>query len=156
MSHLTKYRFYIQKYPQENKSFPREDVELKFDCDYMQATGLAFDGDIKNTYEEDYAEMNGKRLHIPPPQNLRHNTTEVKMKFLFTKGDVQSRLQKLIEYCQGQKIEWHDTFRGGYATLLMTKAPSIEGENLYGESPYMVVEFTFTNIWGKTFTESQI
>lgn len=154
--HKTNYRFYIQPYSQGSITYLKEDIEQKFNCDYMRMSGIATDGDVKNTFEEDFVEMSGKKVFIPPKSDLAYSSTEVKLKLFFKGGDVKARVRQFCEAYTGQKIEWSDTFRGRYATLLMTKAPNIEAEKLYGPMPYMVVEFTFTNILGKTFSTSQI
>lgn len=156
MAHKTDYRFYIQPYPHGTTTYQKEDIEQKYDCDYMRMTGLSFDGDVKNTYEEDYSEMSGKRVFIPPKSELAFSSTECKLKLFFKGGDVKARVQQFCNDYMGQKIEWSDTFRGRYATLLMTKAPNIESEKLYGPVPIMVVEFTFTNILGYTYESSKI
>lgn len=156
MAHRTDYRFYIQLYPQGSTTYPKEDIEQKFGCDYMKFTNLIHDGEVKNTYSEEWAEQSGVRIYIPKKSELAYKSYECKLKLFFHKGDVQSRMKTFTDYIMGEKIEWSDNFRNVYATLLCTKTPNIEQERLYGDDPFIVVEYTFTNILGRTFSESQI
>lgn len=154
--HPTKYRFYAQRYPDGDTEYPKKDIEETYNCRYMKFSNLFCDGKITNMYKESYSEASGARIYIPPKSDLAFDAKDCKLKLFFKGGDVQSRVRQFIEDYRGIKIEWSDTFRKRYATLVMSEEPSIEQEKLYGSESYMVVEFTFTNVLGKTFAESQI
>lgn len=154
--HPTKYRHYITVYPKQNMTAVKKDIEMMYDCRFMSLDAALFDGDIKNIYTENYAEQTGNRMWIPEQDELTFNTMESTLKLRFMHGDVRSRARKFYEDYRGVKLEYTDTFRNRFLSLIMTKEPKIEYEKIREESSYMVVSYTFTNFLGKIFTESQI
>lgn len=150
------YHFYLQKYPQGYTSFPQEDVEAEYKCIYKQFKELVFDGDIQNVYTEKFVENNGVKTYIPSPGNLSYKDYECTLQLLFPRATCQSDSERFYKTYRGQLCEYHDTFRNKYVTLLMIKRPKIQQEKLYTGTPYQLVEFTFTNTKGTTFTTSQI
>lgn len=153
--HPTSYRFYLQKYPQGDTTFTKTDIEEAYNCRYMCFTDFAISGDVKNIYQEDYSESSAVRTYIPEQKDLAYKSYDCNLKLLFRHGDVQARVRQFTNDYMGVKVEYSDTFRNRHATLLMTKTPKIETEKLYGDT-YMVVQFTFTNILGTTYTESKL
>lgn len=150
------YNFYIRKYPQGSTTFERENIEAKYNCLYKQFKDFAFDGEIQNIYTESFAEHSGLRTFIPPKEDLAYKSYECKLQLLFKRESSQADVRNFYEAYRGQKIEYSDSFRNRYVTLLMTKQPTIQQEKLYSTTPYQLIEFTFTNILGKTFPTSQI
>lgn len=149
-------KFYMQKYPQGTTTFEQEDIEVKYKCIYKQFKDLAFDGDIQNIYTETYVEHNGTRTYIPDPDDLAFSEYECKLQMLFNRASCQTDSERFYKAYRGQLCEYSDTFRNKYATLLMIKRPTVQQERLYSETPYQLVEFTFTNVKGTTFSTSQI
>lgn len=153
---MAAYNFYIEKYP--TKSHParwgRVNIETRFNCEYSQFTEVSFNGDIKNIYTEDFAEKSGEDVYIS--DELAFKSFECKLTLLFRKSTCQNDVRSFMDYIYGNKIEYNDTFRKRYLTLLMTTKPNIKQEKLYGDEPYMLVEFTFKNILGQSFSSSQI
>ena len=150
------YNHYIQKYPIGETTFPIEDIESVYHCWYCQFTDYSSDGEIKNIYQEEYAEKSGVRLFIPAPADLTFKSDEYKLRLLFNRKTCQEDYRAFYESFRGVKCEYHDTFRKRYITILMTKKPSIVGEKIYKTTPYQLVEFTFTNVLGESFKTSQI
>lgn len=148
--------FYMQKYPQGKTTFTREDIEQKYNCVYKKFSDLIFDGDIQNIYTESYAENNGVRVYIPDPSELAHKEYECKLQLLFNRATCQEDAEKFYKAYRGQLCEYYDTFRKKYATLLMIKRPTVQQERLYSNTQYQLVEFTFTNVKGVTFSNTQI
>ncbi len=151
-----KYTHYIQKYPQGTTKFSKVDLETTYNCLYKQFKDFFFDGDCKDIYTEDYAEQSGDRIYIPEVSDLTFSSYECTLELLFKKSTCQADVRKFYEYIRGQKIEYSDNFRNRYVTLVLIKQPKIGQEVLYGDSPYMLVQFTFSNIKGQTFNASQI
>lgn len=150
------YNFYIQKYPiSDTYSFPL-DIESSYNCIYRKFENFVFDGDVSNIYIENFAERSGARVYIPDKADLAFKEYECKLQLLFKRKTCQKDLEKFYNEYVGTLVEYHDTFRNRYATLLMTKRPIIKQEKLYSNTPYQLVEFTFTNTKGTTFKESQI
>lgn len=146
------YNFYIQKYSGGSK----EDIELNYYCIYKQFKDFAFDGEVKNVYKETYTEHDGDRMYIPAQDELTYSSYECKLQLLFKRSTCQADARRFYETFVGQKVEYYDNFRGKYVTLVMTKQPTISQEKLHYPTPYQLVEFTFTNVLGRAFDESQI
>ena len=165
-----KYKFYIQKYGRKywdkNKSQYVEeakgeliDIEAQFKCKYVKFEGLSETGKVKNIYTETYAETEELRVYIP--DEVLYENTDLSLTLLFAPdsandSDVQNNERAFFEYISGHKIEYHDTFRNRYVSLLLLNKPEVVGEVLYGGSRYREVKYTFKNIYGRSFSNSQI
>ena len=95
------------------------------------------------------------------PDEVLYDNTEISLTLLFTpdtenNSDVQDNERAFFEYVSGHKIEYHDTFRNRYVSLLLLNKPEVVGEVLYGGSRYREVKYTFKNIYGRSFDKSQI
>lgn len=150
------YHFYLQKYPQGNTSFQQEDIEASYKCIYKQLKDIAHDGEVQNTYTERFVEHSGLKVYTPDPDDLAFKEYECTLQLLFDRATCQVDSERFYKTYRGQLCEYHDTFRNKFVTLLMTKRPTVQQERLYSNTPYQLVEFTFTNVKGKTFTTSQI
>ena len=164
------YNFYIQKYSRKywdkNKSqYVDEskgeliDIEAQFKCKYVKFEGLSEIGKVKNVYTETYAETEELRVYMP--DEVLYENTELSLTLLFApssnnENDVQDNERSFFEYVSGHKIEYHDTFRNRYVSLLLINKPEVVGEILYGGSRYREVKYTFKNLYGRSFAESRI
>ena len=164
------YKFYIQKYGRKywdkNKSQYVEeakgeliDIEAQFKCKYVKFEGLSETGKVKNIYTETYAETEELRMYIP--DEVLYENTEMSLTLLFAPNstndsDVQDNERAFFEYVSGHKIEYHDTFRNRYVSLLLLNKPEVVGGVLYGGSRYREVKYTFKNIYGRSFATSKI
>ena len=164
------YKFYIQKYGRKywdkNKSQYVEeakgeliDIEAQFKCKYVKFEGLSETGKVKNIYTETYAETEELRMYIP--DEVLYENTDMSLTLLFAPSsandnDVQDNERAFFEYVIGHKIEYHDTFRNRYVSLLLLNKPEVVGEVLYGGSRYREVKYTFKNIYGRSFATSKI
>ena len=151
MPHKTKYRFYIRK---DRLSDP-VDIESGYACDYLSFEGLVPAGDIQNVYEETFSEQSGARVYTPSWNDLAYKPYECKLRLLFRGSMALFLANQFHADNRGIKLEYSDTFRKVFATLLMTKKMEIEQERLYGDEPYIVAAYTFTNVKGRTFSQSQ-
>lgn len=165
-----KYNFYIQKYGRKywdkNKiQYVEEakgeliDIEAQFKCKYVKFEGLSETGKVKNIYTETYAETEELRMYIP--DEVLYDNTEMSLTLLFAPdsendSDIQDNERAFFEYVSGHKIEYHDTFRNRYVSLLLLNKPEVVSEVLYGGSRYREVKYTFKNIYGRSFAESRI
>ena len=164
------YNFYIQRYSRkrwnkETSQYDEEakgeliDIEAQFKCKYVKFEGLSETGKVKNIYTETYAETEELRMYIP--DEVLYDNTEISLTLLFAPdsendSDVQDNERAFFEYVSGHKIEYHDTFRNRYVSLLLLNKPEVVGEVLYGGSRYREVKYTFKNIYGRSFAESRI
>lgn len=164
------YKFYIQRYSRRhyNKETGKYDVEAKgeiidieeqFKCKYVKFEGLSETGKVKNIYTETYAETEELRMYIP--DEVLYDNTDMSLTLLFSPysendSDVQDNERAFFEYVSGHKIEYHDTFRNRYVSLILLNKPEVVGEVLYGGSRYREVKYTFKNIYGRSFATSKI
>ena len=164
------YKFYIQKYSRkhynkETGKYDKEDIgelidiEEHFKCKYVKFEGLSETGKVKNIYTETYAETEELRVYIP--DEVLYENTDLSLTLLFAPdsandSDVQNNERAFFEYVSGHKIEYHDTFRNRYVSLLLINKPEVVGEVLYGGSRYREVKYTFKNIYGRSFATSKI
>ena len=164
------YKFYIQRYSSkhwnketsqydEESKGERIDIEAQFKCKYVKFEGLSETGKVKNIYTETYAETEELRVYIP--DEVLYENTALSLTLLFepdstNDSDVQNNERAFFEYVSGHKIEYHDTFRNRYVSLLLINKPEVVGEVLYGGSRYREVKYTFKNIYGRSFATSKI
>ena len=164
------YKFYIQRYSRkhwnkETSQYDKEDIgelidiEEQFKCKYVKFEGLSETGKVKNIYTETYAETEELRMYIP--DEVLYDNTDMSLTLLFypyseNDSDVQDNERAFFEYVSGHKIEYHDTFRNRYVSLLLLNKPEVIGEVLYGGSRYREVKYTFKNIYGRSFAASKI
>lgn len=164
------YRFYIQRYGRkfwnkETNQYDDEargeliDIEARFKCKYVKFEGLSETGKVKNIYTETYAESEELRMYIP--DEVLYDNTEISLTLLFAPdtendSDVQDNERAFFEYVSGHKIEYHDTFRNRYVSLILLNKPEVVSEVLYGGSRYREVKYTFKNIYGRSFATSKI
>ena len=164
------YKFYIQKYSRkhynkETGKYDKEDIgelidiEEQFKCKYVKFEGLSETGKVKNIYTETYAETEELRMYIP--DEVLYENTDMSLTLLFSPysendSDVQDNERAFFEYVSGHKIEYHDTFRNRYVSLLLINKPEVIGEVLYGGSRYREVKYTFKNIYGRSFATPKI
>ena len=164
------YKFYIQKYSRkhynkETGKYDKEDIgepidiEEQFKCKYVKFEGLSETGKVKNIYTETYAETEELRMYIP--DEVLYDNTDMSLTLLFSPysendSDVQDNERAFFEYVSGHKIEYHDTCRNRYVSLLLINKPEVVGEVLYGGSRYREVKYTFKNIYGRSFATSKI
>ena len=165
-----RHKFYIQKYSRkhynkETGKYDKEDIgelidiEEQFKCKYVKFEGLSETGKVKNIYTETYAETEELRVYIP--DEVLYENTDLSLTLLFAPdsandSDVQNNERAFFEYVSGHKIEYHDTFRNRYVSLLLLNKPEVIGEVLYGGSRYREVKYTFKNIYGRSFATSKI
>lgn len=157
--HPTKYRHYIQKFPQGNTSFEKIDLEEAFKCRFQKLTN-AVQTDVKNIYTEDFAEHSGVKVFTPPVSDLAYNASEIVLCLRWRTeecGDVIYWSDKFFDYITGQKFQYNDTLTPNrYWQLIMEKAPSIETKLPNGDPRYLIMKYTLRNWAGKFFTESQL
>lgn len=151
------FKFYIQRIGIDDAPI---DVEATFHCLYVKATGISENGKAKNIYTESYPETDRMRLYIP--DEIAYDNTSIVISLLFPgypdggRMDVQDNERAFFEAVSGKKIEWHDNFRNRYVTLILIEAPKVTAETLYGGSRYRQMEYTFQNVYGRSFASSQI
>ena len=157
--HHTKYRFYIQKYPQGDTTFPMLDLEEHFNCYYKSFSGNK-PTKVVNVYEEKFAEKSGSNLWVPDVADIAYDTSDITLTLVWKSNEEYAVLedeQAFFYYVTAQKLEYHDTFRPDrYWQLCLIDAPDDGEELLHGGLQYRVVKYKFRNFGGKFYPTSQI
>lgn len=166
-----KYNFYIQRYPKtyfdsskndfvtDDGDKVRLDLEEVFKCKYVRMEGISENGKAKNIYTESYAETEELRMHIP--KDILYENTDLALTLIFlptssSEEDIQTAERNFFDFISGRKVEYVDTFRNRYVTMILVNKPEVVGEVLYGGSRYRQVKYTFKNVYGRSFDKSQI
>lgn len=158
--HSTPYRFYIQRYPEGLTKFPVVDIEEMFNCHYKAMTANN-QTEVRNFYEEEYAEKSGSRIWLPSANDeIAFKTSDLTLELLFKSNrnyEVLEDEKCFLDYITAKRFEYHDTFRPNrYWQLTFVAAPETAEEILYGDRQYRLVSFKLKNWGGKYYTESQI
>lgn len=154
------YRFYLQRYPEGDTTYPVIDIEAFFNCYYQSMTNNGQTA-VKNYYEESWVEHNGSRLWLPKTSDdIAFDTSELTLSLLFKSNEnyeVLSDEKRFLEYITAKRFEYHDTFRPNrYWQLTFVAAPETKQEILYGNRQYRLVSFNLKNWGGKYYTSSQL
>lgn len=164
------YKFYISRqahrfWHESTKEFVTEeadepkDIEKEFGCKYVKLEGVNEYGKAKNIYTESYAETEELRVYVP--EKVLYENTDISLTLVFpcvsknNRLDVTTNERIFFEYVSGRCVEWYDTFRERYLTLLLINKPEVVGEVLYGDMRYREIKYTFKNIYGRSFEHSK-
>jgi hypothetical protein len=160
------YNFYIRPYNNEEDGLTLNayDLEHDFGAKYVSFTGLTESGAIKNIYIEDFAETTESAMYIPEQKDLAHESTTAALTLLWTADSISGTIAESVSeaenafynFIKGRMIEYSDTFRKRFYELILIDAPKMVAERLYGGQQYREVTYTFKNIYGTSFAESQI
>ena len=146
------YKFYIQKATKTGS--PDGDainIEKHFNgLHYLSCKGLEAKGAIKNTYKESFPESNGVKSYHPSDSGneVTHKETTVTLTLLFDGYDgLRDTYNEFYNLVKSSRIFFWDTARHKKAFLMLENenAPSAD---VIKNTPYIKVDFIFTNLWG--------
>ncbi|MBO8472537.1 MAG: hypothetical protein IAB81_02775 [Bacteroidetes bacterium] len=149
------YHYYMQRYgTADDASQPVMDLETDFaGLAYIESTGLSSKGAPKNIYIEDYAESNESRVYVP--ETVCRESTEIKLKLGFGGASRRDTFDSFYDYVSQGKVKYWDTLRNRVAYMILNSAVEPSDDVVLGVQPYIIAEFTFTNLFGNTFPDSQ-
>lgn len=154
--HPTKYRHYIQKFPQCETTFQKIDIEEQFECRFVEMSG-ADAMSVKNVYTEDYNDHDGSRTWVGDTPVYKGGDVSITLRWRSDEcGDVMAKSDAFFEYISGKKLEYSDTFRGKYFKLMCIAEPTVKAENLKSAVKYRFITYKFINFGGKPYKSSQI
>jgi hypothetical protein len=114
---------------------------------YMKCEGLEDLGKPKNIYTETYADADYLRVHLP--ENVKREATTIKFTFAFAGENRTSVYGLFNEYITNAKIQYYDTARYKEAYMINIESSAPKDDIYIGSTPYMTVEYTFKNLYGK-------
>lgn len=142
------YKFYMSRYDKAQNNW-EDAVELteKFKgLIYCQCEGISDKGKIKNVYTESFAESDVLRVYLP--EKVTRESTDIKLTVVFHGTDRRDVYDSFVEFISGKIIKYWDTVRNREIEMIQTEKISVDEDIIYGSSPYISVEFPFTNIKG--------
>lgn len=142
------YKFYMSRYDKASESW-EEEVELteKFKgLIYCQCEGIMDFGAIKNLYTEEYAEADTLRVYLP--ENPKREATDIKLTVVFNGQNRRDVFDSFVEYITGKQLKYWDNVRNREVEMIQSEKISVDEDIIYGSSPYIAVEFAFTNVKG--------
>lgn len=146
------YKFYMQECDSKGNILsgaPLKDLEVDFEgMRYSKADGLDKIGKPR-IYTESFADSNRLRVHIP--EKLTNEATTVKFTFFFTGENRRSVYDSFVEYVRKGFKVYHDTARKKYLYFCINTEITPATEEWYGSTPYLELQLTAQNIFGRTF-----
>lgn len=143
--------FYIRRYGKDEQQV---DIEKEFHCIYSSLKNSQEWGAVKNVYTESYPGEDGVQVYVP--ETPAFEAVDCELTLLFQSSTAMDDEQKFMEFVQGKRFEWYDTFRKRYIEFYSAEQPTLVSEKLYaGKGSYREVKYKFKNFMGRTYTESQ-
>lgn len=148
------YNFYMQECDSkgtllENSSqIDLENHEQFVGLKYCRADGLNKIGKPR-IYTESFADSDRLRVHIP--ESLTNEPTTVKFTFYFTGSSRYDSYDNFIEYVRKGFKRYYDTARNKYLYFFVNSDIAPAEEKWHGSTPYLELQLTVQNIFGKTF-----
>lgn len=146
------YSFYMQEC--DNKGHilagtKGKNLEVDFQgLKYRRAEGLDMIGKPR-IYTEKFADSDRMRVHIP--NEITNEPTTVKFSFVFVGDDRQKTYHDFLEYVRKGCHRYYDTCRNKYLYFFVDSELKPAEEMLYGSIPYLKLDITVQNIFGRTF-----
>ena len=147
-------RFYMVECDNKGKVLPdaiEKDLEKDFDgMLYSKAEGLDSVGKPR-TYSEKYNDSDRLRVYLPA--DITHDATTVEFTFFFTGESKQAVYHEFLSYIGKGFHRYYDNFRKKYLYFFVNSEVKPAEEKHFGSTPYLKLDLTVQNIFGKTFDE---
>ena len=117
---------------------------------YSKAAGLDAVGKPR-TYSEKYSDSDRLRVYLPA--DIKHDATTIEFTFFFTGEGKQKVYHDFLTYvCEGFH-RYYDNFRKKYLYFFVNSEVKPAEEKHFGSTPYLKLDLTVQNIFGRTFDE---
>lgn len=155
----TDYKFYMSRElinPSSLDRYWEDDTDLESyfkGLRYVKCDGLSKYGKPKNIYTENYADDEELRVYLPRPEEVLRENTDIEFTFAFADSSDKDRRKvydDFVDWITGYKIKYHDTCRNKELQMILLEAIEPSEDYLYGDKPFIVAEFKFKNLFGKT------
>jgi hypothetical protein len=147
---MSKYNFYMQKCQKDGTLIgTKKNLEEDFEgLKYSKCTGLDVLGKAKNVYSEVYSESNGIRTYIP--DEITNATTTITLSLYFFGENRRATYDAFNEFIRNGYTKYWDDARNKSFVFIVDKEIKVKEENWYKGMPYIAVDYSLTNIQGKT------
>ena len=148
---MSKYNFYMQKCLKDGTPIAGTTKDLEVDFEglrYSKCTGLDVLGKPQNVYSEVYSESNGIRTYVP--DEITNASTTITLTLYFFGENRRTTFDAFNEFIRNGRTKYWDTARNKSFIFVVDKEIKIKEENWYKGKPYLAVDYSLTNIQGKT------
>lgn len=142
---MSKYNFYMSRF--ENGAYGSfVDLESAFDGLRMKTIkGLRSKGKPR-VYVESCVESD--KLDVYFPEVVLRDSTELEFEVIFIGEGYQDVYDSFVDFVSGAPIMYYDNCRNRKVEMYLSDAVEPSEEKLYGDLPYIIVPFKFTNYSG--------
>lgn len=115
---------------------------------YAKCVGLDALGKPQNVYSETYSESNGIRTYMP--DEVTNASTTITLSLYFFGENRQATFDAFNEFIRNGYTKYWDDARNKGFVFIVDKEIKVKEENWYRGMPYLAVDYSLTNIQGKT------
>lgn len=147
---MSKYNFYMQKCRKDGMLIGTEkNLEKDFEgLKYAKCVGLDALGKPQNIYSEVYSESNGIRTYMPDA--VTNASTTITLSLYFFGENRQATYDAFNNFIRNGYTKYWDDARNKGFVFIVDKEIKVKEENWYRGMPYLAVDYSLTNIQGKT------
>ena len=127
----------------------KKNLEKDFEgLKYAKCVGLDALGKPQNTYSETYSESNGIRVYMP--DEVTHASTKVTLSLYFFGENRRATYDAFNDFIRNGYTKYWDDARNKGFIFVVDQEIKVKEENWYKGMPYIAVDYSLTNIQGKT------
>lgn len=148
---MSKYNFYMQKCLKDGTPIAGTLKNLEEDFEglkYSKCVGLDVLGKAQNVYSETYSESNGIRTYVP--DEITCASTTITLSLYFFGENRRKTYDAFNIYLRKGYTKYFDDARNKGFVFIVDKEIKVKEENWYKGTPYIAVDYSLTNIQGKT------
>lgn len=147
---MSKYNFYMQKCRKDGMLLgTKKNLEKDFEgLKYAKCVGLDALGKPQNIYSEVYSESNGIRTYVP--NVITNASTTITLSLYFFGENRQATFDAFNDFIRNGYTKYWDDARNKGFVFIVDKEIKVKEENWYRGMPYLAVDYSLTNIQGKT------
>lgn len=147
---MSKYNFYMQKCRKDGILIgTKKNLEKDFEgLKYAKCVGLDALGKPQNIYSEVYSESNGIRTYVP--NVITNASTTITLSLYFFGENRQATFDAFNDFIRNGYTKYWDDARNKGFVFIVDKEIKVKEENWYRGMPYLAVDYSLTNIQGKT------
>lgn len=142
---VSKYKFFMARY--EDWSYGSfVDLESVFEgLRMMSIKGLSSKGK-QMVYAESFAE--NAKLDVYFPEEVIRESTELEFEIIFIGDGYRDTFDSFVDFVSGAPIMYYDNCRNRSVEMYLSDKVEPSDEKLYGDLPYIIAPFKFTNYSG--------
>lgn len=141
----SKYKFFMARFS-DGAYGSYIDLEQYFDGLRMKSIKGLSDKGKPRVYTESFVES--KKIDVYFPEEILRESTEVEFEVVFIGTGYRDIYDSFVEFVTGAPIMYYDNCRNRKVEMYLSDAVEPSDEKLYGDLPYIIAPFKFTNYAG--------